>query len=43
MAKIVVMDDENAIPTAITKVIEREGHETLAFADAAPALEEVNF
>jgi DNA-binding response OmpR family regulator len=43
MAKIVVMDDEDAIRTAITKVIEREGHEVLAFADAAPALEEVNF
>jgi DNA-binding response OmpR family regulator len=43
MAKIVVMDDEAAIRTAITKVIEREGHEVLAFDDAAPALEEVNW
>ena len=27
MVKIVVMDDENAIRTAITKVLERDGHE----------------
>ncbi len=27
MAKIVVMDDENTIRMAITKVMERDGHE----------------
>lgn len=27
MAKIVVMDDENTIRMAITKVLERDGHE----------------
>ncbi len=43
MAKIVVMDDEDAIRTAITKVVEREGPEVLAFADAAPVLEDVDF
>ena len=43
MAKIVVMDDEDAIRTAITKVIEHEGHEVLALPDAATALKEVNF
>jgi len=43
MAKIVVMDDEDTIRTAVTKVIEREGHEVLAFPDAAAALEEVNW
>ena len=37
------MDDEDAIRTAITKVLEREGHEVLSFSDAALALEEVNF
>ena len=37
------MDDEDAIRTAITKVIEHEGHEVLALPDAATALEEVNF
>ncbi len=43
MAKIVVMDDENTIRVAITRVLERDGHEVLAFEDAAPALEEVNW
>ena len=27
MVKIVVMDDENTTRTAITKVLERDGHE----------------
>ena len=43
MAKIVVMDDEDSIRSAIVRVIEGEGHEVVAFDDAAPALEEVNF
>ncbi len=43
MAKIVVMDDEEAVRSAITRVLQRAGHEVLAFEDAAPALDEVNF
>ena len=43
MAKIVVLDDEDTIRTAITRVLERDGHEVLAFEDAAPALEQVDW
>ena len=37
------MDDGEDTLIATTKVIECEGHEVLAFADAVPALEEVVF
>ena len=43
MAKIVVMDDEDTIRMAITRVLERDGHEVQAFEDAAPALEQVDW
>lgn len=36
MARIVVMDDENTIRVAITRVLERDGHEVQAFEDAVP-------
>lgn len=37
------MDDEQSARSAITRILEREGHEVLDFADAAPALEEVDY
>ncbi len=43
MAKIVVMDDEATVRTIIERILKREGHEVLAFEDAKPALEQVNF
>ncbi|MDP6779740.1 MAG: response regulator [Candidatus Latescibacteria bacterium] len=43
MAKIVVMDDEATVRNVIERLLKREGHEVLAFEDAAPALEEVDF
>ena len=43
MAKIVVMDDESSVRTILERVLQKEGHEVLAFEDAAPALEQVNF
>ena len=43
MAKIVVMDDEAAVRNVISIALKREGHEVIAYEDAAPALEEVNW
>ncbi len=43
MAKIVVMDDEASVRSVIQIALEREGHEIIAYEDAAPALEEVNW
>jgi DNA-binding response OmpR family regulator len=43
MAKIVVMDDEASVRGVLQRALEMEGHEVLAFEDAAPALEEVDF
>ena len=37
------MDDEQSARSAITRILEREGHEVLDFEDAAPALEEVDY
>lgn len=35
MARIAVLDDEDTIRNAIVRVPERDGHEVLAFEDAA--------
>lgn len=43
MATIVVTDDDEAMRNAIVRVLQREGHKVLAFEDAAPALDAVNF
>ena len=43
MAKILVMDDEASVRNVIQIALKREGHEVIAYEDAAPALEEVNF
>lgn len=43
MAKIVVMDDEASVRNVLQIALKREGHEVIAYEDAAPALEEVNW
>ena len=43
MATIVVIDDEQAVRNVIVRALQQEGHEVLAFEDAAPALDDVNF
>lgn len=43
MAKIVVMDDEATVRNVLERALKMKGHEVLAFDDAAPALDEVNF
>lgn len=43
MAKIVVMDDEASVRNVIQLALKREGHDVVAYEDAAPALEEVDW
>lgn len=38
MATVLVIDDEEALRSVICKRLALEGHETLSYADAAPAL-----
>ena len=43
MASIVVMEDDGVIRGLVVRILEMEGHEVQAFADAKPALETVDF
>jgi len=43
MARIVVMDDEEGVRRVLTRALEIQGHEVLAFEDARPALDAVDF
>lgn len=43
MATLVVTDDDPVTRFTIVRILQKEGHTVLAFEDAAPALNEVNF
>ena len=43
MATIVVMDEDESIRSALARFLQNEGYEVLAFNDAQPALETVDF
>ena len=43
MANVLVIDDEESIRKMIRTRLNREGHDVVSFADAAPALETVDF
>ena len=43
MPKIVVTDDDEIVRTTLVRGLQRAGYDVLAFPDAAPALDEVNF
>lgn len=43
MPKIVVTDDDEIVRTTLVRGLQRAGYEVLAFPDAAPALDEVDF
>ena len=43
MATIVVMDDEQAVRDIVVRMLEMKDHTVMAFSDARPALDSVNF
>jgi CheY-like chemotaxis protein len=43
MARIVVVDDEPAARTAISRILEKEGHEVQQYEDGRPALDDVDY
>lgn len=43
MAKIVVTDDDDTVRLSLVRGLQRAGYEVLAFPDAAPALDQVDF
>ena len=43
MATVLVIDDEKIVRDVITQRLHQEGHQVLSYADAAPALEAVDF
>jgi len=43
LARIVTMEDDASIRRAIETILTKDGHEVLAYGDAKPALEEVDY
>ncbi len=43
MPKIVVTDDDDTVRLSLVRSLQRAGYEVLAFPDAAPALDQVDF
>jgi DNA-binding response OmpR family regulator len=43
MAQVLIMDDDQVVREVIARTVKMEGHDPLAYPDAGPALQEVDF